>query len=35
MPLLRIAANGKEHHIRDAIDVLAKQFGLTEERAAT
>jgi restriction system protein len=31
LPLLRIAADGKEHHIRDAIDMLAKQFGVTED----
>ncbi|PYX40181.1 MAG: hypothetical protein DMG83_27115 [Acidobacteria bacterium] len=31
LPLLNIAADGKEHHIRDAINNLAGQFGLTEE----
>lgn len=31
LPLLRVAADGKEHHIRDAINTLASQFGLTEE----
>src|SRR5437870_11416148 len=31
LPLLKLAADGKEHHIRDAINALADQFGLTEE----
>jgi len=31
LPLLKVAADGKEHHVRDAINTLAKQFGLTEE----
>jgi restriction system protein len=31
LPLLRIAADGKEHHIRDAINALAEQFGVTEQ----
>jgi restriction system protein len=31
LPLLKVAADGKEHHIRDAIDILAKQFRLTEQ----
>lgn len=31
MPLLKVAADGQEHHVIDAINVLANQFGLTEE----
>jgi restriction system protein len=31
LPLLKVAGDGKEHHIRDAINNLAAQFGLTEE----
>src|SRR5437870_1145619 len=31
LPLLKVAADGKEHHIRDAIDTLGNQFGLTEQ----
>jgi restriction system protein len=31
LPLLKLAADGKEYHIRDAINVLAEQFKLTEE----
>lgn len=31
LPLLKIAGDGKEHHIRDAINSLAAQFGLTDE----
>jgi restriction system protein len=31
LPLLNVAADGKEHHIRDAINTLADQFTLTEE----
>jgi restriction system protein len=31
LPLLNIAADGQEHHIRDAINTLAAQFKLTEE----
>lgn len=31
LPLLKMATDGKEHHVRDAIETLAKQFGLTEE----
>ena len=31
LPLLKMAGDGKELHIRDAISNLAAQFGLTEE----
>jgi Mrr N-terminal domain len=31
LPLLKIAADGKEHQIQDATNTLADQFGLTEE----
>lgn len=31
MPLLKVAADGQEHHVIDAINILADQFGLTEE----
>ena len=31
LPLLKVAADGEEHHIRAAINQLASQFGLTEE----
>ena len=31
LPLLKMAGDGKEHHIRDAINSLAAQFGLTDE----
>jgi restriction system protein len=30
LPLLKVAADGKEHPVRDAADDLADQFGLTE-----
>src|SRR5271157_4535871 len=30
LPLLNVAADGREHHIRAAINQLAEQFGLTE-----
>jgi restriction system protein len=30
LPLLKLAADGKEHHVREAINNLAAQFGLTE-----
>lgn len=30
-PLLRYLEDGKEHHIREAIEALAQQFGLTPE----
>lgn len=30
LPLLKMAGDGKDHHIRDAINDLATQFGLTE-----
>ena len=31
LPLLKVASDGQEHHIRAAINQLAKQFQLTEE----
>jgi restriction system protein len=31
LPLLKFAADGKEHHIREAVDSLADLFSLTEE----
>jgi|SRR3990172_8698881 len=31
LPVLQISADGKEHHIRDAINNLAEQYGLTED----
>jgi restriction system protein len=31
LPLLKVAADGKEHHIREAIDLLVHQFKLTED----
>ena len=31
LPLLQMAADGKEHKLHDAVDQLAKQFSLTEE----
>jgi restriction system protein len=31
LPLLKVAAEGKEHHIQDATNLHADQFGLTEE----
>jgi restriction system protein len=31
LPLLKMAGDGKEHRIRDAINDLAAQFGLTEQ----
>src|SRR5438094_2741900 len=31
LPLLKLAADGKEHHIRDAINALGNQFGLSEQ----
>ena len=31
LPLLKVAADGADHHIRAAINQLAEQFGLTEE----
>ena len=31
LPLLNVAADAKEHYIRDAINTLADQFKLTEE----
>jgi restriction system protein len=34
LPLLRLAADGKEHRVRDAIEQLAGEFGLTDEERA-
>jgi len=31
LPLLNLAADAKDHHVRDAINALANQFKLTEE----
>jgi len=31
LPLLKYAGDGKEHHIRDAIEELAEEFKLSEE----
>jgi restriction system protein len=31
LPLLKFAADGKEHHVREAVAALALQFSLTEE----
>ena len=31
MPLLRLTTEGKEHFLRDAIELLGAQFGLTDE----
>ena len=31
LPLLKVAADGAQHHIQDATNALADQFGLTEE----
>jgi restriction system protein len=31
LPLLTVAADGQDHHIRPAINQLADQFGLTDE----
>ena len=31
LPLLKYAGDKKEHHIRDAIEVLANEFNLSEE----
>ena len=31
LPLLRIAANGKEHSRKEAIDILSKQFDLSAD----
>jgi restriction system protein len=31
LPLLKIAADGKVHTKREALNLLAEQFGLTEE----
>lgn len=32
LPLLRLASDGREHYIHDAVDELADQFDLTEEQ---
>ncbi len=31
LPLLRLAADGQEHSVRDTIEQLADGFGLTED----
>jgi restriction endonuclease Mrr len=31
LPLVQLAADGKEHKITDAIDTLADQFGVSEQ----
>src|SRR5262245_44016517 len=31
LPLLKLAANGKEHRISDAMEVLARQLGISEQ----
>lgn len=31
LPVLRLAADGKEHRFRDAVEVLADAFDLTDE----
>ena len=31
LPLVKLAANGQEHKITDAIDALADQFGVSEQ----
>jgi restriction system protein len=31
LPLLKYAGDGKEHHIRDAVEELAEEFRLSEE----
>lgn len=31
LPLLRFVSDGKEHHLREAVEALADQFGLSEE----
>ncbi len=31
LPLLKLAADGNEHHIREAISTLADQFKLTDD----
>lgn len=31
LPLLKFAGDGREHHIREAINYLAEKFGLSEE----
>ncbi|MCX7790508.1 MAG: winged helix-turn-helix domain-containing protein, partial [Chloroflexaceae bacterium] len=34
LPMLRIAADGAEHRLSDAIEALAQQFALTEAERA-
>lgn len=31
LPLLRLAADGKEHSVREAVEELADQFNLSED----
>ena len=31
LPLLKLANDGQEHFLRDAVEMLAEEFGLTEE----
>jgi len=31
LPLLKIAADGKEHSLKEAVDILSKQFNLSDE----
>ena len=31
LPLLQIAADGKEHSLKEAIDILSKQFSLSDD----
>jgi restriction system protein len=31
LPLLQIAADGKEHSLKEAIDILSKQFDLSDD----
>jgi restriction endonuclease Mrr len=35
LPLLKLASDGQEHSIREAIDVLAKHFQLSEKEMST
>ena len=34
LPLLRFTRDDREHSVREVVDVLADQFGLTEEERA-
>lgn len=34
LPLLRFVSDGKEHHVRDAVEALAEEFGLSETERA-